>query len=413
MVLESIVATTAPQRATRWQDVAGAWLGIGTSPGALLLGAGLAARHQGPVPVLSFVLGFAFIAVLVWFQGRLGLVPPLGDGGNLTQVAPGYFGVHMQKLVGAMIALGMTGWLGFNLGLGAAALGALLNIQQGVAVLLLGLPILALSLGGIKGWNGLAALTTISVLVLVMLVVTQLGAPAVPLSAGADDGYSIITDMAALVGYVSVFVVRAPDFTAGLSRRLDLVIVASLLCIPLVLTILAGVNLRQGTGSADLVGVLAGPNGIGIGNLLITLAVIAPTFTTYYSGVPGLRAATGLGQKPAMFIIAFVGMALAVARFDESLLSWLSILAAVLPALLVPLAFESTRRRRGNPGRILPVWLWLSGAVVSVALTLVRHPLALLAGLFVSAAATIIWYVGQSERSERAASRWARPPRLK
>jgi hypothetical protein len=249
-----------------------------------------------------------------------------------------------------------------------------------------------LSLRGIKGWNSLAALTTGSVLVLVVLVVTQLGAHTVPLTPDADNGVAVITDMAALVGYVAVFVVRAPDFTAGLTRRMDLGIVASLLCIPLVLVVLAGIDLRQGTGSDDLVSVLAGPNGIGVGNLLITLAVIAPTFTTYYSGVPGLRAATGMSQTGAMLLMAAVGMTLSVLRFDQSLLTWLSLLAAVLPTLIVPLAFESTARRRNRTGRVLPMWLWLSGAAVSVILTLAHHPLALLAGLFVSAAATLIWY---------------------
>ena len=111
---------------------------------------------------------------IIWFQGRLGLVPPHGDGGNLTQIAPRYFNPFMHKLLGALIAIGMTGWFGFNVGLGGAALGALLNWPQWLAVLVIGVPILALSLRGIRGWNGLATLTTISVVILIALVVTRL-----------------------------------------------------------------------------------------------------------------------------------------------------------------------------------------------------------------------------------------------
>jgi cytosine permease len=377
----------------RWTSVAGAWLGIGTSPGALLLGAGIATRHQGPVPFLSLVFGFGLMFTLIWFQGCLGLVPPWGDGGNLMEVTPRYFDFRMQKLVGAAIAGGMTGWFGFNVGLGAAALGSLVHVPQWTAVLVLGLPILVMSLRGIKGWNGLAALTTLSVLILIVLVVTLLGAHATPVTLSVDDPLNIFTDMAALVGFVSVFVVRAPDFTAGLTKRRDLGIVGLMLCVPLLITVLAGVDLQQGAGTDDLVGVLAQPNGLAIGNLLITLAVIAPTFTTLYSGVPALCAATRMSERIAVIIIATVGMVLAITRFDLWLLSWLGILAAILPPLLVPLAFESTARRSGRSARIVPMWVWLAGAVASLALTLVHHPLALLAGLFVSAGATMVWYL--------------------
>ncbi len=375
-----------------WSSVAGAWLGLGTAPGALLLGAGMAARHGGAVPLFSLLVGFGCIFALLWFQGSLGLVPPLGDGGNLTEVATRYFGPGMQRLIGGLIALGMIGWMGFNLGLGAAALSALIQVSQWASVLLLGLPILVLSLFGIKGWNGLAAVTTFSVLVLVVLVVTALGAHAFPVSLSLDDPLLIVTDVAVLIGYIAVFGVRAPDFTAGLRRRGDLIVVGLLLCVPMLITLLAGIDLRQGTGSDDLVAVLARPGGLAIGNLLVALAVIAPTFTIFFSGVPGLCVATGMGERAAMFVIGATGMALAIARFDQWLLSWLGILAAILPPLVVPLAVESTARRHGRAGRVVPAWVWLAGAAVSLALTLAQHPLALLAGLAASAVALVIWY---------------------
>jgi cytosine permease len=120
--------------------------------------------------------------------------------------------------------------------------------------------------------------------------------------------------------------------------------------------------------------------------------VIAPTFTTLYSGVPALRAAVDMSQTNATLVVGLVGMALAVVRFDLWLLAWLGILAAILPPLVVPLAFESTSRRMGRPARIVPMWVWLAGAAAALALTVVQYPLALLVGLIVSAAATIVWY---------------------
>jgi cytosine permease len=351
----------------------------------------MAARHGGPIPLLSFLLGFGLVFPFIWFQGRLGLAAPLGDGGNLTEVAPLYFGPWMLRWISGLIAIGMTGWFGYNVGLGSAALSALVQVPQWIAALILGLPIVALSLRGIKGWNGLAAVTTGSVLVLVAVVVSRLGAHSFPLTLGVDDIFLIVADMAAVMGYLAVFILRTPDFTAGLTSHRDLNIVGLLLCVPLALILLTGANLAQGTGTDDLVGVLARPGGWAIGNLLITLAVIAPTFTTLFSGVPALRAATGLNERVAIFVVGGIGVALAVARFDLWLLSWLGLLAAVLPPIVIPLAFESTVRRRHPGGHRIPMWVWLAGAATCLALTLARQPLALLAGLVVSGIATIIW----------------------
>ena len=375
-----------------WRDVAGAWLGIGTAPTALLLGAGLAARHAGPIPLFSLCAGMLLIFAMIWFQGHLGLQLPLGDGGNLTQIAPCYFNASMQKLLGALIALGMTGWFGLNVGMGGAALGALIGQPQWLAALALGIPILMLSLWGMKSWNALAALTTICVLVLIVLIVMHYGAAGMPLAMNAASPMQTLNDIAALMGFVAVFSVRAPDFTAGLTSRRDLAMVGVLLCAPLTITILAGASLEQGTGSADLVNVLAGSNGLAIGNLLITLAMIAPTFTTLYSGAPALRAAVGWNESGGMVVMTIIGLALALGRIDQWFLPWLSLLAAMLPPVLVLLAVESVRRRAGHAPRVLSVWVWLIGALVASALTLTRNPFASLAGVVAAGIATGVWY---------------------
>jgi hypothetical protein len=132
--------------------------------------------------------------------------------------------------------------------------------------------------------------------------------------------------------------------------------------------------------------------------MLITLSVIAPTFTTLYSGVPAVQASLGLPESrtivsTTMIAITIVGLILAILRFDLWLLSWLVVLAALLPPLVVPLAVESTRRRRGYTANLIPIWTWLPGAFVSTGFTMVDQPLAPLLGLLTSAAATILWYI--------------------
>jgi cytosine permease len=387
------ISATQSQVSQNWIKTAGAFLGIGTSPGALLLGAGIAERYGHSIPILSILLSFLIMAMIVWFQGMIGLPPPLGDGMNLTQVAPFYLGSVMQRILGAIIAIGMIGWFGFNIGLGAAALSALVHLPLWGAVILLGVPIISLSMGGLRSWNWLAALTTISVLVLVGLVVFRLAAREMPVTLQTGEPADLIIDIATFVGYISVFTLRSPDFTSNLKTRSDLAVSILLLTVPLILIALAGVGLQQGTGSANLVDVLSGPHGLAIGNLLITLSVIAPTFTISHSGAPAMRAAIGINERTAMLVIGIIGLLLALARFDLWLLSWLSILAAVLPPFLVPLSVEASRRRRGRNPHLVPLWAWLPGAILAFILTAIGYPLAPLAGLALAVVVTGCWYL--------------------
>jgi hypothetical protein len=166
-----------------------------------------------------------------------------------------------------------------------------------------------------------------------------------------------------------------------------------LLCTPVVLISLAGIGLQQGTGSTDLVGILAQPGKVAFGNLLVFLAVIAPSFTILYSGTPALRVAIGLNEIVGMFVISAIGLGLAIARFDLFLIKWLGILAALLPPLVVPMAAEAARRRRGQEPHLVKIWLWLPGALVSVLMTIQNRPTAALFGLLISAMVTLVWLI--------------------
>ena len=147
-----------------------------------MLGALIAYRHGGSVPLVAILLSYVLMFAILWFQGLLGLNPPVGEGRNLTALTPIYFGPAMQRILGAVIALGMIGWSGFNVALGGAALGRLLGFPHWLGALIILLPVLFLSLRGIRSWNGLAALTTISVLALTAYLLVQLASPRLPIT---------------------------------------------------------------------------------------------------------------------------------------------------------------------------------------------------------------------------------------
>lgn len=391
--MSNVPGSTGVVETRHWQDVLGAWLGIGTAPGALIVGAGLASRYNGPVPLISILISLVAMFALLWFPGLMGMAPPIGEGAKLTDLAPKYFGPGMQRILAALIAIGMTGWFGFNVGLGGAALSSLLKLPGYIGPLAIGITVLVFSLLGIRRWNGLAALTTIAVIVLVVLISFRYSARMVPVTLSVGNPLLMVVDIATFVGYVAVFSVRAPDFTAGFASKRDLLISDLLLCVPVVLIALAGVGLQQGTGSTDLVGILAQPGGLAIGNLLVFLAVIAPSFTILYSGAPALRAAVGLNETIGMYAISAVGLGLAIARFDLFLLNWLGMLAALLPPLVIPMAVEAARRQRGGKPHLINIWLWLPGALTSAMLTILKQPTAALFGLLISGFVTLVWFL--------------------
>jgi hypothetical protein len=384
-----------PAEARRWPAAAGAWLGIGTAPAALVLGAAMAARHGGAVPVAGLLLGVALMAALLYGQGRLGLRPPLGDGGTLTAVVPAYLNPVSRAVLTAVLAAAMIGWNGFNVGLGGASLAALLGLPGWGGPVLLGAAVLAVSFAPPRLGNRIAVLTTLCAVALIAFCVVALPPPAAPLTGVLGGGPApALADAAALVGYVAVFGVRAPDFSAGLARRRDLVCCVGLLTGPALLGVLAGAGLWLRSGSADVVAVLAGEPGLaGYANLFVAVAVFAAALTTTYSGALALRGiAPGVPPAVGIVVVAVLGAVLAVARFDRYLLPWLTLLAAALPALVVPMATEAVRRRRrGARPRRVPAWCWLPAAALAVALTSAGRPQAPLAGLAAAAVLTLIW----------------------
>jgi cytosine permease len=404
------------QPARTWRDAAGAWLGIGTAPGALVLGAQIGGRHGGDLPVAVLLTGGAVMAALLIAQGRLGLRRPAGEDASLAELTRRYFPAVAELAITGLLAAAMTGWFGFNLGLGGAAVGALTGLPDAAGVALLAIPTVGVLLAGQRTWNAVAIGTTLSAIVLIAVVAVRLSPPRPPLSLAAPG---LAGDLAGFIGYVAVFAVRSPDFTVGLGGRRDLLRCVALLVGPALAAVVVGAGVAAASGSTDIVAVLAGPDGLPVANLFVAAAVLAPTMAAVYSGalavrrlveaLPALpspsalsprsflspRAARppGAARSPrsvwppywaCVLVIAAPGTVLAVMRIDRLLLDWLTLLAATLPALIAPVAAEVARRRRGRAPRPVPTWAWAPAAGMALALTLAGYPAAATAGLGVS-----------------------------
>ncbi|WP_328989371.1 hypothetical protein OG394_24375 [Kribbella sp. NBC_01245] len=364
------------QPSRRWWHTAGAWLGIGTAPGALVLGSSAAALADGPVPLVVLLLAGLVMAFLLVIQGHLGLAPPYGSGRRLAEVLPDYLPSATRTVFGWLLAISMVGWTGFNVGLGGAALAQLLGLPAWTGAVLLGGAVLPVALTG--RWNLLAVATTVSALLLVLLVVTTADTSTAPITLAPGNLSLLFAATAPFIGYVSVFAVRAPDFTAGLRNRFDLAMCVLLLVLPSLLVATAGALLWRSTGSTDLVAELAHSQ---VGTILLAVSVIAPTLAAYHSGGLALAGVTRLGMHRALVLIATVGIALAALGFHRYLVSWLVMLAATMPPLAVAMGVEGWRRRRGREARLVPAWSWMPASVLALGLTMVGVPAAVMAGL--------------------------------
>ncbi|TDE14020.1 hypothetical protein [Jiangella asiatica] len=371
----------------RWWNTAGAWLAIGTSPAALVLGAGVADRHDGPMPLVALLAGGVAMTVLLILQGRFGLRPPHGDGWALADVLDAYLPRSGRTLVALMMALAMAGWLGFNAGLGGAALASVVGTPRWLGVVVLGLPLMALALAGQHRWNALAMVTTAAALALVVMIAAR-GSPGdqPPVTAELGQAGPLLADVAVFVGYVSVFALRAPDFTAGLRGRSDLWACAGILVLPTLVAAAAGTTIALHSGSSDLVAHLRTSQ---VGTVLVVVAVVAPCLTAFHSGGLALRSVSGLSGRAAMVLVGSAGLVLAVGGFESALLPWLTVLAAVLPPLVVPLTWEAWARRRRHRAPRPVIWsMWLPAAGLGIVLTVADVPGAPLAGLAAAALCT-------------------------
>lgn len=370
-----------------WTRHLGAFLAIGTSPGALVLGAGLALRNDGAVGLLGLSLGAVAMVVMLYGQGLLGVMPPVGTGGSLSDAATSYLGPRTLPLLHGLLGFAMVGWFGFNAGLGGAALAVVLNVPAVIGPLLLAAPIVWVSARGRRGWNGLAIVTTCAALALVALVVSQTASGPPSVVFGSASPVRVLGDVGALIGYVSVFSLRAPDFTQGLATRRDLGLCVATLVGSTLLVAVAGASLARVTGTIDVVAAVSGVSAPVIGNVLIATAVVAATFTTMHSGSLALRAVVRISPVAAILAVAVPGTVLAILRFDRYLVSWLELLAVLLPPLLVPMVLEARRRRRGHEPRCVVAAMWVPGALVGLGVAVLGGPIAQLAPVLGLAAA--------------------------
>ena len=112
-----------------WTARLGAFVAIGTSPAALMLGGAAGRGTDGLELVAGLVVGIVAVTALVGAQGALG-----PGRGELSEVLAGPLGRRGgARIASVAMLLMMLGWFGVNAGAGGAGAALLLGLLAGVS----------------------------------------------------------------------------------------------------------------------------------------------------------------------------------------------------------------------------------------------------------------------------------------
>ena len=357
--------TDKPRYTARWYNRAGIWIGIGVNPAAITLGGNLATRLETPtltwvVPIGAFFLWLAcFLAGLIGRRRRFTFV-------NWSTAT---FGAGIGAiLMNLTMALGLTGWSGFQMGLGGTSFANLMGINQATWIGVVGMGILVIILGNleINKWNWFVWLTTLSSLamaVIATIIALQLD-ETVTLDPRPANFNIIFAAITSIITYALLFALRSTDFTWDLISDRDVLIDATIFIIAFLISVIIGIMLFQATGSPDLAFVLSGTPLALMGKAFLFISLLSPALSSMLSGSLAWMAILKINYRTATVLLVGVGILLGLVRFDQSLLLFLDWLAAIIPAAVAIMLVYGLSKRDFSTKATLAGWM--AGAIIAI-----------------------------------------------
>jgi cytosine permease len=378
-----------------WIRRLGPWVGIGTSPAALMTGGGVGEGLRGGRLVAALVLGTALLVTLAVTQGVLGQ----RTGRPLGALTAGPLGDRGSRLSASVVMLlMMIGWFGVNVGVAGVAVARLLGVADPVGVALyavLMLAVVGLGLGALS-WSALAAGAATTALAVYGLRLAFDDRPFTLSGGGAgDDPIGLAAAVALMVGYGAAFSLRTPDFTHDLARPRQVVWCALTgLAAPVLAFTLAGAALQAATGSWDLADVLRRLGSPEAAYLFVALGFTGSVLTNIWSGALSLTdALPRVSHRAALIAVACVGAVVAAGGFADLMLPWLTVMALAAPGLVAICVIHAVRGAGRVEGwRAAGLYAWGAGFACGLALHVAGSPIALAAAAALPAA--VYWMFG-------------------
>lgn len=378
-----------------WYRRAGVWVGIGTGPGALMVGGGVAARLSFPALVFAFLLGALVLMALAVAQG----VVSRRRREALAKRAASTFGAGLGAgLLNLAMALGMIGWVGFYAGLAGFSLANLLHVPGWAGALIVALVLWALNEIGLDRWNLLVWVTALSALGAAIVALVIVGRSVAPTGQEPSTGLpGFLWGTASVATYGILFAMRTGDFTWDLEADSDVHKAGISFLVPLLIFLGVGALLYRMVGDWNLADILARHRSAVLGHLFLVLSIVSPALSGIHSGALALESLSPLKRRYSAGVICAVSFALGAVRFDRRLLLFLDVLGAAIPPALVVMLLTALLAEKPSASTALVAWV--TGAVVAIVLELLGQPAHIVVGVAVSAGVLLILRIlfGQSD----------------
>lgn len=379
-----------------WLARVGPWVGLSTSPVALVAGAGVAEGLRGTSLIVALVFGAVLLATLAGTQGTLGQ----RSGLPLAALTATTLGTRGSRWVGSMVMLAMMlGWMGVNTGIAGVALARLLGAPDAVGVIVMAAAMFAVATRGLGmlSWTGLlAGIAATALAAYGMHLVLADHAVTIDGGFAGAEPMSVMAGITLMVGYGAAFSLRTPDFTHDLRRTRQVVACALWgLCLPLIGFALAGALLFAATGSWDLADALHALGSSDLAYLFVAVGFTGSILTNVWSGGLALRdVAPRLSPLAAMAALSVLGAVAALAGIADRALDWLTLMALAAPGLVVLCVLERDTGHSSPPRwRVRTLFAWSIGIVCAIGLHYGGSVFALPAAAALPAGAH--WFLGR------------------
>lgn len=333
-----------PEERQSWISIAFVWIGSVICVPALMIGGMLGAGLTLGGLVASILVGYALICVLMIFMGMLGC-----DTGLPTAVsASSALGEKGAKyIISAILAISCIGWFGIQASVCGSSFSSMVLDMTGVDI-----PVWVSSIGwgiimlltacfrfsGLKWLNNIAVPLLAIVLVYTLIDVLS-GGGAEPLKGYVPTApIGFVTALSSTIGSFVVAAAISGDYCRFAKNRADVVKSSIVGVLPAGLVILVvGAVLAICTGSYDISVVLASSNLPLLGLIALILATWTTNVSNAYSGGLSLSVLLGQDEKKSQLttaIAGLIGTALAAVGILNSIQGFLSLLSAIVPALI-------------------------------------------------------------------------------
>ena len=328
----------------RWGSIAMVWIGSVICVPALMIGGMLGSGLSLGNLVLAILLGYALICVFMIFMGMLGC-----DTGLPTALmASSALGEKGAKyIISAILAISCIGWFGIQAAVCGASFSSMLGDMTGVMIplwlssVLWGMIMLLTAcfrFSGLKWLNKIAV--PLLAIVLAYTLIDRLinGGMSALIDYTPSSPISFVSALSATVGSFVVAAAISGDYCRFAKSRADVVKSSIAGVLPAGLAILLiGAILAICTGTYDISAVLSSSGLPLVGLIALILATWTTNVSNAYSGGLSLSVLLGQDEKKSQLttaIAGIIGTILAAAGILNSIQGFLSLLSAIVPALI-------------------------------------------------------------------------------